>query len=48
MKKHILVFLATMTALLGLTACNTMEGMGQDIEAGGEKLEDSASENKNY
>lgn len=48
MKRHILVFLTAMAALLGLAACNTMEGMGQDIKAGGEALEDSASENKNY
>lgn len=36
--------------LLGLltTACNTMEGLGEDVEAGGEKLERSAEENKNY
>ncbi|MBY0269994.1 MAG: entericidin A/B family lipoprotein [Burkholderiales bacterium] len=29
--------------MLGVLAgCNTMQGMGQDIERGGEKLQDSA------
>lgn len=46
MKKNILVFLTATVALLGLAACNTMEGMGKDIEAGGEAIEESASENK--
>ena len=33
-------FIAILVALatLGLTACNTMQGLGQDIERGGEKL----------
>jgi predicted small secreted protein len=30
-----------------LSACNTMKGMGQDIERGGEKIQDSADRNKN-
>jgi len=29
-------------AVLGLTACNTMSGAGQDIQEGGEALERSA------
>jgi len=29
-----------------ITACNTMEGVGKDIKAGGSKLEKSAHENK--
>lgn len=34
-------------AVLGLlAACNTMEGLGEDVEAGGEKLQDSASRTK--
>lgn len=28
--------------LLGASACNTMEGLGEDIEAGGENLQDEA------
>jgi len=31
-----------------LTACNTMAGAGEDISKGGQKLEKSAEENKNY
>ncbi len=29
-----------------LSACNTMEGAGQDIQQGGKALEDSADRNK--
>jgi predicted small secreted protein len=41
-------FIAILVALatLGLTACNTMQGLGQDIERGGEKLQDSAKKAK--
>lgn len=37
-----------LTALPLLAACNTMEGAGQDIQKGGEKLENSAEKHKNY
>lgn len=29
-----------------LSACNTMEGLGEDIQRGGEKIEDAAEDNK--
>lgn len=29
-----------------LSACNTMEGFGQDVQAGGKKIERSADEHK--
>jgi entericidin B len=29
-----------------LTGCNTMEGMGRDLERGGEKIQDSAKGTK--
>lgn len=29
-----------------VTACNTMEGLGEDIQKGGQKLEHEANENK--
>jgi entericidin B len=29
--------------IVGLTGCNTMRGMGQDVERGGEKVQDAAS-----
>ena len=40
--------IATLLALATLTlaACNTMQGLGQDIERGGEKLQDSAEKAK--
>jgi predicted small secreted protein len=30
------------TTLLILAGCNTMQGLGQDIERGGEKIQDKA------
>lgn len=39
-------------ALIGasflLSACNTMEGFGRDVEKGGQKIEKSAEKNKGY
>ncbi len=29
-----------------LTACNTMEGFGQDVQQGGKKIEKSANEHR--
>lgn len=45
MKSQLLksVLFASLLALLG---CNTVEGVGQDIEAGGEKMQDKAKEVK--
>ena len=34
--------------LATLTACNTIEGAGQDIQQGGKALKDEARENKRY
>jgi len=34
--------------LLLLSACNTIEGAGKDIEAAGEKIEEVAGNKKNY
>lgn len=31
---------------LSLAACNTVEGVGQDLKAGGEAIERTADENK--
>jgi predicted small secreted protein len=33
-------------SLLALMGCNTVEGVGQDIEAGGAKVQDKAKEVK--
>ena len=30
-------------AALGLSACETMEGFGQDVESGGEAIQDAAN-----
>jgi len=40
------VVLASFLGSIALSACNTMEGLGQDIEAGGENLQDSAAKTK--
>ncbi len=40
MKKIALVLL--MLSLVGLTACNTIKGVGQDLQKAGEKIEDAA------
>lgn len=34
--------------LLGLGACNTIEGVGQDVKAAGAKVEGEAKEHKRY
>lgn len=31
-----------------LGACNTIEGIGEDLSAGGKKVEDAAKKNKKY
>lgn len=36
------------SALLTITGCNTMEGLGKDVKKSGNALENSASEHKNY
>jgi entericidin B len=40
--------LCIIAALCFLAGCNTIEGMGKDIKAGGEKVEKSADKNKGY
>jgi len=42
MKKTLsIMFLLALS--IGLTACNTFRGMGQDVERGGEKVQDAAT-----
>ena len=31
-----------------LSGCNTVEGAGKDVQAGGEKIKEEAKENKKY
>ena len=43
-KKNIFIFLGL--SALFLTACNTIEGVGRDVKAGGKNLEESAKNHK--
>lgn len=36
------MLLIAIAAVLSLSACNTVEGMGKDIKKAGEKIEDTA------
>jgi predicted small secreted protein len=42
----LLTILAATVALLGLSACNTIEGMGKDIGKAGDKIEEAAKKSK--
>jgi predicted small secreted protein len=42
MMTKLLIALAAIVAVLGLSACNTMEGLGKDISKAGDKIEDAA------
>ena len=46
MIKRILGALVLLGFVGGLAGCNTMQGMGRDIERGGEKIQGSAERNK--
>ena len=40
--KKIALLLATLMAVATLSACNTIDGAGKDIEKAGEKIQDAA------
>ena len=40
-------FVALLALLLALAGCNTISGVGQDVEAAGEAISDTAEETKN-
>ena len=42
LRSFALPFGVALTLLFGLSACNTMEGLGQDVESTGEALEREA------
>lgn len=42
--RYVLNTLAVSVALLGLSACNTIQGLGEDLEAGGRAVARSAAE----
>lgn len=47
MRKRLLALLsAVMAATFALSACNTVQGMGKDVERGGEKMQDAAQSTK--
>ncbi|BET25950.1 putative small secreted protein [Limnobacter thiooxidans] len=43
--KFVSVFLLAFSAL-SLSACNTIEGVGKDIQSGGQAIERTADQNK--
>jgi predicted small secreted protein len=45
MRKWIMV-IGLIISTLGLSACNTMHGFGQDVERGGEKVQNAADRSK--
>ena len=44
--KKIMSILSVLMITIGLSACNTMSGMGKDIERGGEKVQGAAERSK--
>lgn len=44
--KKTLAVLFMLAGIVALSGCNTMAGAGQDIQKGGEKLENAADKNK--
>lgn len=51
MKKTIFSLLATILVAgtsVVITGCNTVEGAGKDVQAGGAAIKDEAQEHKNY
>ena len=41
-------FLIAIFAVALISGCNTVQGIGKDLGAAGEKIEDSAKKNKKY
>ncbi|MDO8306081.1 entericidin A/B family lipoprotein [Herminiimonas sp.] len=41
--KKIISIMCILGISIGLTACNTFKGFGQDVERGGEKVQDAAT-----
>jgi entericidin B len=44
--KKIVSILSVMMFAFSLSACNTIKGMGKDVERGGEKVQGAADRNK--
>lgn len=47
-KKLVLLLAALGIGATTLTACNTMQGAGRDIEKAGQKVQEEAQEHKKY
>jgi len=48
LKRLVATLIALTFAPMLLTACNTMQGAGQDVEKAGQKVEKEAKEHKTY
>ncbi|HEX4333339.1 MAG TPA: entericidin A/B family lipoprotein [Usitatibacter sp.] len=46
--KALIAMIVGASFLLGLAGCNTVEGAGKDVKAGGQKVENEAAEHKKY
>jgi predicted small secreted protein len=42
MKSSLMKICLAVVVVYGLSACNTMEGIGKDVERAGEKVQDAA------
>ena len=45
--KSTLILAIAIAGTLAVSACNTMEGVGKDVQAGGEAIHDTAKDAKN-
>ena len=41
--KKLLSLLAALSVLIALTACNTVDGVGEDLEDAGESMQDASN-----
>lgn len=44
--KKISALIAVLVMSVGISACNTISGMGKDVERGGEKVQNAADRKK--
>jgi predicted small secreted protein len=47
-KKLVLLLAALVFGPIALSACNTVQGAGRDVEKLGDKVQDEAAEHKHY
>ena len=45
-RKKMAIRILALVAALGLSACATVEGIGKDVESGGEAIQDASNEVK--